>query len=430
MNDQIRKIKNNKSVISIIGLGYVGLPLAHAFSKKGFKVFGIDKDKFKIKCLNSHRSYIERITNLQLKQISNNFIPTTSYRKIIESDIIIYCLPTPLKKNKSPDMSYIRDAIDNSKIYFKNGHILSLESTTYPGTTNDFFVKTLKKEKFIVGSDIHLIYSPEREDPGNKYFHIKNTTKIVAGYSKQCMLIGKELYKKISKNIHTTSSINIAETTKLFENVYRSVNISLVNELKILCDKMDIDVFEVIKAAKTKPFGFNAFYPGPGLGGHCIPVDPFLLSWKVKKFGLNADFIELSGRVNEKMPFFVFKKIKEILKNLKTSSQKKILIIGAAYKKNIRDTRETPFLKLAELLISKNINFDFHDPFVSKIYITNKKILKKGIVFQYSKLKNYDVVTILTDHDIYDYKKIFINSKKIIDTRGRFDLLNKKVVRA
>ena len=365
-----------------------------------------------------------------MKEINHNFTPTTNYHKIIESDIIIYCLPTPLKKNKSPDMSYIKEAVNNSKNYFKKGQVISLESTTYPGTTNDFFAKILKNKKFTIGHDIFLIYSPEREDPGNERFHISNTPKIVAGYTNECMLIGKQLYKIISKKIHITRTINIAEISKLFENVYRSVNISLVNELKILCNEMNIDIFEVINAAKTKPFGFNAFYPGPGLGGHCIPIDPFLLSWKVKKYGLNADFIELSGKINEKMPLFVFEKIKKTLKKIDSFSKKKILLIGAAYKKNISDTRESPFVKLAELLISKKIDFDYHDPFVKKIYISNKKILRKCLNFNYSKLKKYDLVVIITDHDFYNYKEILNNSKKIIDTRGRFDLSNKKVIRA
>lgn len=430
MNDIIKKIKNKKSIISVIGLGYVGLPLAHAFSQKGFKVYGIDKDKNKVKSLNSQKSYIERISNKQLREIKNNFFPITNYKKITESDIIIYCLPTPLKKNKSPDMSYIRNAVNNSKNYFKDGQVISLESTTYPGTTNEYFAKTLEKKRFTIGEDIHLLYSPEREDPGNKFYHISNTTKIVAGYTKQCMLIGKQLYKTISKNIHTTSSINIAEMTKLFENVYRSVNISLVNELKILCNKMDIDIFEIIEAAKTKPFGFNAFYPGPGLGGHCIPIDPFLLSWKVKQFGVNADFIELSGKINERMPFFVFDKIKKFLKVSETKSKKRILIVGAAYKKNIGDTREAPFIKLADLLISQKIKFDYHDPYVNEIYIPNKKMMIKSIKLNYLKLDNYDLVVIITDHDKYNFKKILKNSKKIIDTRGRFNLSNKKIIRA
>ena len=425
-------IKKKKITIAIIGLGYVGLPLAHAFANRKFNVIGIDTDKNKINSLRKNKSYIERITNKQINKISiKHFKATTNFNELENVNAIIYCLPTPLKENKEPDMSFIKNAINKSKKYFKKNQIISLESTTYPGTTEDYFLTILIKKKFIIGENFFLIYSPEREDPGNNKFNISNTPKIVSGYSENCKKIGKILYSNISKKIHLVDSIKIAEMTKIFENVYRSVNISLVNELKIICNKMNVDVFEIIKAAKTKPFGFNAFYPGPGLGGHCIPIDPFLLSWKAKHYGVNTKFIELSGKINEKMPFFVYENIKKSLKKMKVKkTNSNILLLGAAYKKNIKDTRETPFLKIAELLIKNEFPFEYNDPYVSKIKIKHKNIVLKSKTLNYKSLGTYDMIVIITDHDMYNYQKIMNNSKLIIDTRGRYKSNQNKIVRS
>ena len=328
-------------------------------------------------------------------------------------------------------MSYIKHSINSAKKYFKKNLIISLESTTYPGTTEDYFAKPLIKNKFTIGEDCFLIYSPEREDPGNLKFSINNTPKILSGYTSNCTMIGRSLYECISKKVHIVNSINIAEMTKLFENVYRSVNISLVNELKIVCNKMGVDVFEIIEAAKTKPFGFNAFYPGPGLGGHCIPIDPFLLSWKAKQFGIDTKFIELSGKINRQMPVFVYENILSVLNKMNIKLNKsKIFLLGAAYKKNIKDTRETPFTKIAELLLKNKVSFVYNDPYVDKITIKGKNLTLKSKNLIYTSLNKYDLVVIITDHDYYNYDKIMKYSKHIIDTRGRFKSSNNIVTRS
>jgi len=423
----VNRIKNKKLSIAVVGLGYVGLPLVYALTKKGYKVIGIDSDKTKINQLLNSKSYVERVSNIDINKIINKkFFPTRNFAEIANSDIIIYCLPTPLKEKKIPDMSYIKNAFEKSKPFFKNNHIISLESTTYPGTTEDYFIKPLKKMGFKIGENFFVIYSPEREDPGNKDFSIENTTKIISGYSKNCLKIGEEIYKIISNKIYSIDTIKSAEMTKIFENVYRSVNISLVNELKIVCEKMNIDVYEIINAAKTKPFGFSAFYPGPGLGGHCIPIDPFLLSWKAKKMGIKTKFIELSGIINEEMPLFVFNNIKKVLKKIKVKQKDaQILILGAAYKKNIKDMREAPFLKIIKLLKKSNINFKYNDKYIDKILLIKNNINMRSVKINYSSLNKYSLILLITDHDYYNYEKILKYSNHIIDTRGRFKINNK-----
>tara|TARA_B100001057_G_scaffold81897_1_gene77417 strand:- start:1247 stop:2542 length:1296 start_codon:yes stop_codon:yes gene_type:complete len=426
----IKKISKKQVSVGIIGLGYVGLPLAYELSIAGFKVIGFDKNILKLKRINNCNSYIERLSDLNLKKLKNyNFKTSNNYEDLLRIDIIILCLPTPLNKNKTPNMKYINESLKNIEKYFVKNHIIALESTTYPGTTEEVIGQKLIKKGFKIGKDIFLIYSPEREDPGNKKFSLKNTPKIVSGYSENCRKLGEAIYKFVSPSIHLVDNLKIAEMTKIFENIYRSINISLVNELKIICDKMNIDVFDIIKAAKTKPFGYSAFYPGPGLGGHCIPIDPFLLTWKAKQYGVETKFIELSGNINAKMPHFIYERLLNYFKKNNINKKKaKVLLLGASYKKNIKDIRETPFIKISEILLKNKITFSYNDPLIDEIKINKVKL--KSIKLNYNKLNNFEIVIIITDHDLYNYKKILKFSNHILDTRGRFSLKNAKVSRA
>jgi UDP-N-acetyl-D-glucosamine dehydrogenase len=424
----ITKIKKKDITIGIVGLGYVGLPLALRFSEVGFNVIGYDKDKQKTLKLKKNKSYIKSISDKELKK--KNFTPTSNLKKLSTSDAIIICLPTPLRKNsKVPDMTYIKNFASSIKTFLRENHIIILESTTYPGTTREFFLPVLENCGFRPGKDAFLIYSPEREDPGNKKYKIKNIPKIVSGYSDNCKKIGSLIYGKVAKKTVEVKSLEHAEMVKLYENIYRSINIGLANEMKIVCEKMSLNIFEVIKAASTKPFGFSPFYPGPGYGGHCIPIDPFYLSWKSQQFGYKPKFIELSAKINNSMPSYIKKNIKKILKEDKKKLFK-ILILGIAYKKNVDDLRESPAVQLINILHKeKNFQINFYDPFIKKIDSRNKKF--KDINYfhlRYNKLNKFDLVAILTDHDILDYKKIFKYSKIILDCRGRFFNVNDKKV--
>ena len=423
----LNRIKTKKIKIGIIGLGYVGLPLANAFSKKKISVLGFDIDKNKIQLLNYGKSYINYFSSKNIIEMyKNNFRATSNFSKISEVDVIILCLPTPLKRNKSPEMSYIKNTLEKIFKFLKKGQALSLESTTYPGTSREYILPKLPK-KLKIGSDFFLIYSPEREDPGNKKFSLTKVPKVVGGFSVNCLEIGSEIYKLLKVNIVKTTSLEVAEFTKLLENIYRSINIGMINELKLLCLRMKIDIFEIIKAAKTKPFGFQAFYPGPGYGGHCIPIDPFLLTWRAKQFNFDTKFIKLSGQINESLPKLIVNKILNLKKKNKI---KKILLIGIAYKKNVDDIRESPALKIIQLLRKKNIKFDYMDPFINKIKSSKITHIKKSIKINYRNIKNYDLTLLITDHDNLNYEKIKKYSKFIVDTRGRypFELKNDKMI--
>ena len=424
------KLKSKKIIIGIIGLGYVGLPLANAFVNKNIKVYGFDNDKTKIKKINQGKSYINYFSDTQIQKMKkNNFECFTNLKKIPEVDLIILCLPTPVYKNKSPDISYIKNTLEELKKYFRKYQILSLESTTYPGTSREVILPYLKK--FNVGKDFFLVYSPEREDPGNKKYSILKIPKVIGGYSRKCLELGSKFYSLLGIKLIKVSSLESAELTKLLENIYRSVNIGMVNEMKLLCNKMKINIFEVINAAKTKPFGFQAFYPGPGYGGHCIPIDPFLLSWRAKQFKMETKFIELSGKVNEAMPSLIVSKIIALHKK-EIKKIPKILIIGAAYKKNVDDIRESPALKIMNILNKKKIKYDYLDPYVKEINNTrqiNKKI--KSISIRYNLLSNYTLTAIITDHDNLNYLKILKYSNLVLDTRGRYTFIkSKKVIQA
>lgn len=424
-NQLIKKISTKKATIAIIGLGYVGLPLAIQFLKKNFKVIGIDNDKKKINLLKRSKSYINhlKVENI-LKDKKNNFNCTLNMHEINNADIIIICLPTPLKKNFSPEMKFLRKSAYLMKNFLKKGHGIILESTSYPGTTEEIYGPIIKKLKFKVGKDIFLMYSPEREDPGNKKFNIGNVTKIISGKTSNCLSIATILYSSICKKVYRAPNIQTAEMTKLYENIFRSVNIGLVNEMKLVLEKLKICVYDIIKAAKTKPFGYMPFYPGPGLGGHCIPIDPFIFAWKAKKLGVKTDFIRLSGRINGSMPLYIVKKTLDILKK-KNNLQKKILILGISYKKNIDDIRESPAIKIIKLFRKYKYKVDYSDPYFKKIprmrnfnFNLRSKTINKLI------LTKYAAVILVTDHDKFNYEMIAKHSKILVDCRGRFKKSN------
>lgn len=428
-----KKFENKKGLVGIIGLGYVGLPLALTFVESNVKVVGFDINKKVISNIKNGKSYIKNISNERIKvALKKNFKVTDNFKKISLLDAIIICLPTPLDKHNAPDLSYISSTIDKILPFLKKNQLISLESTTYPGTTDEEIGNKLKLKNFNLGKNFFLVYSPEREDPGNKDFNTKNIPKIIGGYSKKCLGIGTALYKSAINILYPVSSIKIAEMTKLLENIHRAVNIGLVNEMKIVTDKMDIDIQEVIKAAATKPFGFVPYYPGPGLGGHCIPIDPFYLTWKAKEFGIKTKFIELAGEINSQMPKWVVAKITNAL-NLKKMSinRSKILILGVAYKKDVNDTRESPSLEIIEILKNLGSVVEYSDPYVSEISNLRKYKLKmKNVKINPQKISSYDAIVIITNHSNFDYQMIQKNAKLIIDTRNVFPKNFKNLIKA
>ena len=411
--------------IGIIGLGYVGLPLALNFGKsKNCVVYGFDNDNLKLKSILKGKSYLSHINDTEIRNFSYKNYVSKDFSKIRKMDFIILCLPTPLKNNNKPDLSYVKGSLNKIFPYLKKGQALSLESSTYPGTTEEVIIKKLK-EKFIIGKNFYVIYSPEREDPGNK-IKMNAIPKIVAGYSKSCTKIGKSYYSKVFDKVLITESLKIAEFSKILENVFRSINIGLVNEIKIISDKMGIDVFDVIKTASSKPFGFMPFYPGPGVGGHCIPLDPFYLTWKAKKIGLKTKFIELSHEINNDMKNWIVNKIEN---NLRTLKNKKIIVIGIAYKKNIDDCRESPSFQIISDLIKKKAKVSYYDPYIKKLPVTRKFNIKlNSIELTKQNLTNSDAVLIHTDHDNIKYNLIKKYSKKIFDSRGIFKV-QKNIIR-
>ena len=427
-NFLIDKIKKKNIRIGIIGLGYVGLPLAINFCKKNLNVIGFDTDDFKIKKLNKGQSYIERIKNKEIVDIKKNFHATRNFSSIRLCDVIVICVPTPLTKNKKPDLSYLKSAIKKIYPYLKKGQLLSVESTTYPGTTKEIVLPIIKK-KFEVGKNFFISYSPEREDPGNKYFKTKNVPKIISGLTENCLRISILFYKNVFKKLVPVSSTDAAEFTKLLENIYRSVNIGLVNEMKIIAHKMNLDIHEIIKAAATKPFGYRPFTPGPGLGGHCIPIDPFYMSWKSKKLGYNPKFIMQSGKINSYMPIWTVNKIKKSFSKNKIDLKKsKILIVGIAYKKNVDDLRESPALEVIEILRKQQAKIAYYDPYVPKLYKNKKNNYSlKSIKLNKNSLIKYDAVVIITDHDNINYEVIKKNSKLLFDCRGRLNVPNSNI---
>ena len=432
INNLKSRIQNRDACIAVIGLGYVGLPLVIRFSEEGFRVIGFDIDEEKIEKLNKGESYLRHISADAVEAVANNgFSATSDWKRISDCDVILICVPTPLGSNKEPDLQYIRGTLDSIKPHLRAGQLLILESTSYPGTTEEELVPVAEERGFIIGEDFFVGFSPEREDPGNTTFTIKEIPKVVSGVTDNCRNVVDALYSSIVERTVPVSSTRVAEMTKLLENIHRAVNIGLVNELKMVADKMDIDIFEVIDAAATKPFGFTPYYPGPGLGGHCIPIDPFYLTWKAREFGIHTRFIELAGEINRGMPEWVVGKASEALAKKGTDLPgAKMLILGVAYKKNVDDVRETPAFKLMELLLERKVQLDYHDPYVQQLHQSRDYDFQMSSVdLSAEKLMEYDLVLLVTDHDSFDYDLILQNSKYIVDTRGRY-LHNKSVLRA
>ncbi len=422
-----KKIESKSAQIGIIGLGYVGLPLALEFANKKFKTIGFDIDEKKIPILMDGESYIKHISPSKIKSAVNSkhFEATSDFSLLSVCDCIIICVPTPLDHHRQPDLSYIENSGKVVAQYIRKGQLITLESSTYPGTTEEILLPLFENSGYKVGKDFFLAFSPEREDPNNPVYSTSTIPKVVGGVTKECLEIACKLYDQVIVKTVPVSSPRAAEATKLLENIYRSVNIALVNELKMVFDRMDIDIWEVIEAAKTKPFGFHAFYPGPGLGGHCIPIDPFYLTWKAREFDINTKFIELAGEINTYQPYFVVEKsIDGLNKHGKSLLGSKVLLLGAAYKKNIDDMRESPSLKLIEIFESKGAVVEYSDPFVLKLPVTRKYSYEmESVELTKENLCKYDLVVVATDHDSFDYKLIAENCKLIIDTRNVFEQL-------
>jgi len=419
----LEKIQQKEAKIGVIGLGYVGLPLVIEFCKSGFSVTGLDIDSKKIDALSQGKSYIKHIPNEKIQALNaiGDFRASTNFALSKELDCILICVPTPLSKNREPDMSYIVSTAEKISPYLKKDQLIVLESTTYPGTTQEILLPELESRSGLKGNlDFFVAYSPEREDPNNKDFTTASIPKVVGSDHAVGREISEALYSSIINKIVPVSSTRVAEATKLMENIFRSVNIALVNELKIVFDKMGIDVWEVIKASSTKPFGFMPFYPGPGLGGHCIPIDPFYLTWKAREYKVSTRFIELAGEVNISMPEYVMQKIFLALNRIgKSVKNSKILLLGLAYKKNVDDHRESVTFKIMDLLSKNGASVDYNDPHISEIMPVREH--KQFVGKKSSDLKNlkqYDLTVILTDHNAYDFESIVEQSNIVVDTRN------------
>jgi UDP-N-acetyl-D-glucosamine dehydrogenase len=418
----LKNIRTHTARIGVIGLGYVGLPLVIRFAEKSFRVTGFDIDKEKVDKLNSRKSYIYHIPHKKIKALVNTgkFKATTDYSLIRNMDAILICVPTPLKDKKEPDMKYVEATSQEIKRNLRKGQLIILESTTYPGTTREILLPLIQSCGFTPGEDIFLAYSPEREDPGNPHFTTKNIPKVIGGLTPHCTEAASALYQCIIDKVVPVSSPEVAEFSKLLENIFRSVNIALVNELKILADRMDLDIWEVIDAASTKPFGFMRFTPGPGLGGHCIPIDPYYLSWKARELDFNAHFIELAGEVNTSMPEYVVSRLSDALNQKeKCLRGSKVLILGLAYKKDTDDVRESPALEIISILKNKQAEVYYNDPHVLRTHKMRKydfDIKSSDLTEDF--LKQMDVVVIVTDHSSYDYEWIVQHAKLVLDTRN------------
>ena len=432
----LQKIKEKKAHIGIIGLGYVGLPLAIEFCKTGFQVTGLDIDQEKIDLLSQGESYIKHISGEKIKHLNEDgkFKGSTNHTLIKHLDCILICVPTPLNKNREPDMSYVISTAQKIAPHIVKNQLIVLESTTFPGTTLEVLIPELEAGSGLkANKDIFVAYSPEREDPNNKKYSLATTPKVIGADDPKSLELADSIYSFIVNKTVLVSGTKVAEATKLTENVFRAVNIALVNELKVIYEKMGIDVWEVIEACSTKPFGFMPFYPGPGLGGHCIPIDPFYLTWKAREHGITTRFIELAGEINTLMPDYVIQKIIFALnregKSLKNS---RILLLGLAYKKNVDDTRESVTFKIMELLEEKEAVTDYNDPYIPQIKPTRKYKQfagKKSVALK--KINQYDCVVILTDHTSYDFKAIANQSKVIVDTRNACgNIKSNKVIKA
>ncbi len=419
----ISKIQAHKATVGVVGLGYVGLPLVLRFGEEHFPVIGFDVDPVKVRKLNAGESYIRHIPAARLQSLTKEkqFEATSDFKRLAEADCVIICVPTPLTAKKDPDLQYIEKTADAILKTLRKGQIISLESTTYPGTTEEILLERFRATGLEAGKDYFLVFSPEREDPGNAKFSTRTIPKVVGGITPNCLEVGKTLYSQVIDRVVTVSSTKAAELVKLLENIYRSVNIALVNELKLLCDRMGIDIWEVIDAAATKPFGYTPFYPGPGLGGHCIPIDPFYLSWKAKEYDFSTRFIQLAGEVNTSIPYYVVDRIGAALNDHSKSVRgAKVLVLGVAYKKDVDDVRESPALEIMELLQDKGATLTYSDPYIPKLHKMRKHDFShmSSAALNEDLLKKSDVVLITTDHTGIDYQWLVTNSALVIDTRN------------
>lgn len=422
------KIDQQEALIGVIGLGYVGLPLVHRFWEEGFAVLGFDTDETKVERLKRGQSYIKHIPDSWIAEMLapqrgvGRFAATDDMGRLNEPDILLICVPTPLTPSREPDLRYVENTTRDIAAALRPGQLVSLESTTYPGTTQEVLLPILS-QKMAVGQDFYLVFSPEREDPGNPTYHVKNIPKVVGGITPACLEHGVALYGQVMDRVVPVSSTQAAEMTKLLENIYRAVNIALINELKVLCLRMGLDIFEIIDASKTKPFGFQAFYPGPGLGGHCIPIDPFYLTWKARQYDLSTRFIELAGEVNTTMPYFVVERVAEVLNEQgKALKGAKILVLGIAYKKDVDDKRESPGVKIMDILLQRGAVVRYNDPYIP--HCTGMRhyphIDMTSAPLSEELLREVDCVLLTADHSAYDYAWIASQARLIVDTRNAF----------
>jgi UDP-N-acetyl-D-glucosamine dehydrogenase len=430
-----RKIKDKTARVGVIGLGYVGLPLVKAFLRAGFRVTGFDIDQRKIEFLNKGRSYIRHISTVELKQFLSRrtFAATGDFRRLRNMEAIIICVPTPLDHHRNPDLSYVLNTTRAISRHLVKGQLVVLESTTYPGTTEEEMLPILEESGLRAGRDFFLAFSPEREDPGNRQFHTESIPKVVGGLTRDCLRAAKALYDQIVVRTVPVSSTRVAESSKLLENIFRAVNIALVNELKMIFDRMGIDIWEVVKASSTKPFGFMPFYPGPGLGGHCIPIDPFYLTWKAREVDYSTRLIELAGEINIQMPYYVVQKTVDGLNRAgKSVVGSRVLVLGIAYKKDIDDQRESPSLKIISILQKAGAKVDYNDPFVprSSGHREYPGLDLKSVPLTAGRLKKSDAVIIAADHSTYDFPWIARHAPLVVDTRHALKKRSRNVVKA
>src|SRR5215831_15493800 len=421
--DLLHKIQSHEATIGVIGLGYVGLPLVLRFGEEHFNVIGFDVDPAKVSQLNAGQSYIQHIEAGRIRHLlsEKRFEATSDFNRLSEADCIIICVPTPLTPKKDPDLQYIESTAQAISKTLRAGQVISLESTTYPGTTDEILLDLFRQSGLEVGRDYFLVFSPEREDPGNPRFSTRTIPKVVGGTTPACLELGVALYQQVIDKVIPVSSTRAAELVKLLENIYRSVNIALVNELKLLTDRMGIDVWEVIEAASSKPFGFTPFYPGPGLGGHCIPIDPFYLSWKAKEYDFSTRFIQLAGEVNSSIPYYVVDRIAAALNDhAKAIRGSKVLILGAAYKKDVDDVRESPALEIMELLQHKGAVLSYSDPYIPQLHKMRAYDFShmRSAELTEQTIAHADLVLIATDHSSVDYQQVVDHARIVVDTRN------------
>jgi len=432
-DDLIARFQKHRAVIGVIGLGYVGLPLVLRFIEEGFRVIGFDVDTKKVNQLRAGRSYIKHIDAARIRQARRKgFEATTDFALCRRADALIICVPTPLDAHREPDMSFVIGTIESLAPHLRRGQLVSLESTTYPGTTDEELAPRIAARGLTVGRDVFLVFSPEREDPGNENFCTRTIPKVCGGFTPDCLDVGVALYSQVIDRVVPVSSTRAAEMTKLLENIHRAVNIGLVNEMKIVSDRMGIDIHEVIRAAATKPFGFVPYKPGPGLGGHCIPIDPFYLTWKAREYGVHTRFIELAGEVNSSMPEWVVDKLAEALNTRGHAVHgSRVLVLGIAYKKDVDDPRESPSIKLMELLEKRGARIAYSDPFFPTFPAMREHHFKlRSVPVTPASVARYDAVLIATNHSAFDYKMLRRHARLIVDTRGVYSKPARNIVRA